>query len=155
MFGSQFLEQQRVGLDSIRVSVSGPSPVLFIASSERSDTAFVLLPRNSLAVLTFLGCVSSLWSFPGGEQTPMEPSNLSALKEEEEEDETSVGGGDQVRRAAPSAFSPDSIPPRPASQTLIRAVSVSDRSFRAIRLDRKFQEIKTRVKLRHLSDPVV
>ncbi|KAJ8493781.1 hypothetical protein OPV22_015502 [Ensete ventricosum] len=120
MFGSQFLEQQRVGLDSIRVSVSGPSPVLFIASSERSDAAFVLLPRNSLAVLTFLGCVSSLWSFPGGEQTPMEPSNLSALKEEEEEDETSVGGGDQVRRAAPSAFSPDSIPPRPASQSSLQ-----------------------------------
>ncbi|CAL9115341.1 unnamed protein product, partial [Musa acuminata var. zebrina] len=50
----------------------------------------------------------------------MEPSNLSALKEEEDEDETSVGGGDQVRLAAPSAFSPDSIPPRPASQSSLQ-----------------------------------
>ncbi|URD92842.1 hypothetical protein MUK42_33581 [Musa troglodytarum] len=55
----------------------------------------------------------------------MEPSNLSALKEEEEEDETSVGGGDQVRHA-PSAFSPDSIPPRPASQSSLQKYAPLD-----------------------------
>lgn len=89
----------------------------YLSRAPNAPTAFVLRSEEFPSRSHFPRCVSSLWSFPRGEQTLMEPSNLSALKEEEEEeDETSVGGGDQVRRAAPSAFSPDSIPPRPASQ---------------------------------------
>ncbi|THU58949.1 hypothetical protein C4D60_Mb03t19870 [Musa balbisiana] len=93
----------------------------YLSRAPNAPTAFVLRSEEFPSRSHFPRRVSSLWSFPRGEQTLMEPSNLSALKEEEEEeDETSVGGGDQVRRAAPSAFSPDSIPPRPASQSSLQ-----------------------------------
>ncbi|WOL12686.1 protein phosphatase methylesterase 1 [Canna indica] len=51
----------------------------------------------------------------------MEPADLAALEElEEEELENPGGGSGQQLRGTPSVFSPDSIPPRPASQSSLQ-----------------------------------